>query len=111
MPQLCYLLPIPHTIYGGVTMKSRKEDFTKKIADELQFPQTAVSDIFHIELKGNSDATIEGCRGILDYDETYITINLGDSTVRFSGAELEISSFFDGRAVIKGTIASVDFSN
>lgn len=92
-------------------MKKRKEDFTKKIADELQFPQTAVSDIFHIELKGDSDVTVEGCQGILEYDETYITINLGDRTVRFSGANLEISSFFDNRAVIKGTVVSMDFSN
>ncbi len=92
-------------------MKKKKEAFAKKLADELQFPETAVTDTFHIEFTGGSDVTVEGCKGVVEYSEDVIALNLGKNVLRFRGANLEISVFSGEQAVIKGDIAIMEFSS
>ena len=92
-------------------MKRHKEEIIKKFTEEMQIPESAITDSFKIEFRGNSDIIIEGCKGIIDYEETKISLNLGKMIVRFGGAELEISSFFEEQAIIKGTVVTMDFSS
>lgn len=92
-------------------MKRNKEEIIKKFTEEMQIPESAITDSFKIEFRGNSDIIIEGCKGIIDYEETKISLNLGKMIVRFGGAELEISSFFEEQAIIKGTVVTMDFSS
>lgn len=91
-------------------MKRRKDDIAKKFADELQLPETAVHNTFTIELNSNTEVTINGCMGMVEYSEEHIAINLGSKIVHFYGSNMEISTFFDFQAVIKGTVISMDFS-
>lgn len=91
-------------------MKRRKEEFARKFAEELQLPESAIHNTFSIEFRSNTDVTIEGCMGIIEYSQELIAINLGSKIVRFHGDEMEISTFFESQAVIKGTVLSMDFS-
>lgn len=91
-------------------MKRRKEDMAKKFAEELQIPESAVHKTFSIEFHSNTDVTVEGCMGMVEYSDRLIAINLGDRIVRFHGDDMEISTFFESQAVIKGTVLSMDFS-
>lgn len=91
-------------------MKRRKEEFARKFAEELQLPESAIHNTFSIEFRSNTDVTVEGCMGIIEYSQELIAINLGSKIVRFHGDEMEISTFFESRAVIKGTVLSMDFS-
>lgn len=91
-------------------MKRKKDQIAKKFAEELQLPEAAVHNIFSIEFRSNSEVTVEGCMGIIEYSDFRITINLGCRKVSFHGDELEISTFFESQAVIKGTVLSMDFS-
>lgn len=92
-------------------MKRRKDELAKKFAEELQLPEAALHSTFSIEFKSNSEVTIDGCMGMIEYSEELIAINLGSRIVRFHGADMEISTFFDSQAVIKGTVISMDFSS
>lgn len=91
-------------------MKRRKEEIAKKFAEELQLPESAIHNTFSIEFRSNTDVTVEGCMGIIEYSQELIAINLGSRIVRFHGDEMEISTFFESQAVIKGTVLSMDFS-
>lgn len=92
-------------------MKKSKEDIVKKFTEEMQLPESAITDSFRIEVRGTSDVIIEGCRGIVEYTQSCIALNLGKNIVRFTGAQLEISSFFESQAILKGTVISMDFSS
>lgn len=92
-------------------MKKSKDELVKKFTEEMQLPESAVTDSFRIEFRGNTDVVIEGCRGIVEYTEECISLNLGKNIVHFSGAQLEISSFFESQAILKGTVISMDFSS
>lgn len=92
-------------------MKRNKEAIVKKFTEEMQLPESALTDSFKIEIVGTNTACVEGCRGIVEYEESSIALNLGKNVVRFCGADLEISSFFEQQAVIKGTVMTVEFSS
>lgn len=92
-------------------MKKKKEIIAKKFAEEFQIPEDAVMDTFGIEFCGGNDVTVNGCNGIVEYEDTSIALNLGSSVVRFRGADLEIVNFFERRVIIKGLIAVMEFSS
>ena len=63
----------------------------------------------HIEMFSNREAIIDGCRGVMEYDEENIQLNIGAGTVRISGRGLNMDSFGEGQAVIKGYIKNIEF--
>lgn len=62
-----------------------------------------------IELNSNREATIDGCRGIIEYYDTMIILNIGRGTVQFNGSGLSIVSFDSEVAVLRGQITSVEY--
>lgn len=98
-------------------MKSRKRNGTRaeniidSITRNLDLPQDAVSGYAHIEISGNREAIIEGCQGVLEYNDNLIALNTGRLTVRICGCGLTIVSMQNGQAIIKGTITGVDYCN
>lgn len=91
-------------------MKRNKNEITKKFTEEMQLPDSAVTDSFRIEFRGNTDVVIEGCKGIIEYEESCIALNLGKNIVRFCGADLEINSFSEEQAILKGTVVVMEYS-
>lgn len=91
-------------------MKHKNKNIAKKFADELQLPENAIHETFSIEFRSNTVVTVEGCMGMVEYSGELISINLGSKIVHFHGADMEISTFFESQAVIKGTVISMDFS-
>ena len=65
----------------------------------------------HIELCSNREATVEGCCGIIEYDETTVKLNCKNVTVKISGCSLCISGLSAGRVGIGGEIISLEFGN
>ena len=98
-------------------MKNRKRNVTRaesiidSITRNLDLPQDALSGYAHIEISGNREAIIEGCQGVLEYNDNLIALNTGRLTVRICGCGLTIVSMQNGQAIIKGTITGVDYCN
>lgn len=91
-------------------MKKLKNN-AKKFAEEIQLPEDAFYDSFTIEMRSNTEITIDGCKGMVEYGASHIAINLGSLVARFHGDGLEISNFSEQQAIIKGTVISVEFSS
>lgn len=63
-----------------------------------------------IELTGNRSAVIDGCDGILDYDDTQVILRTGRLTVRLTGRSLRLRRLTESSAVIEGVLQSVEYS-
>lgn len=75
----------------------------------LQLPPTSVSGMSQIDIMSNREAIIEGCRGVLEYNEDYIRLNLGNMSVRFCGRALQLRSLSEESVIIEGFIQSIEF--
>lgn len=64
-----------------------------------------------IEIKGNNEATIEGCKGILEYDSVIIRISVGSYAVAVKGKGLTIKCMSAGSVVISGVITSLEYES
>ena len=62
-----------------------------------------------IEMLGNREIIIDGCKGVVEYDETLIKLSLGDNVLSLSGDNLIIKSFDSSVAVISGQICDISF--
>lgn len=65
---------------------------------------------FNMEISGNTEAVIEGCTGILQYDETAIKLGTSRFVVSFTGRNLLIQSMVSGGAIVKGFITGIEFN-
>ncbi len=63
----------------------------------------------HIELKGNREAVVEGCSGVLEYDTGVVRVRAGKLTVRFSGRGLVIQCLTTDSLVVTGFITGIEF--
>ena len=90
-------------------MKKRKESITRKFAEEMQIPESALRNIFRIEMTSRTDILVEGCAGIVEYDESFISLNLCDCILSVKGTNLEITSFSEMQVIINGTVTDISF--
>ncbi|MEG1551625.1 MAG: YabP/YqfC family sporulation protein [Oscillospiraceae bacterium] len=65
----------------------------------------------HIEANGNKEFIVEGCKGILEYEENVIKINAGSIVISFLGSDMEIKNYCDDETVIVGNIVSIEFTS
>lgn len=64
----------------------------------------------HIEFFGNREVIVDDCRGILEYSNEMIKLNIGRGTLSFLGRELTIGYMASDSVQIKGTIRSMEFN-
>ena len=87
-----------------------EKDKNKKIAERAFLDSSEEFEMPHIELCSNKAATIEGCRGIIEYCETTVRINCKNLVVKLCGDCLGISSPSTDTITVKGNIVTVEFS-
>lgn len=80
------------------------------IGKTLELPSSAIARDGKTEIIGNREATVDGCRCVVEYSDVRITLNNGCGNITFVGTDLEITSLGCRVAVIRGVIASVEFS-
>ncbi len=92
--------------------KNRKEP-TEKSKEKYSFGYT-LRDVFcekpNIEITDNTLATVEGSRGVLEYSESVIRINLGSYIVAFCGRGLNLKCISPSALVIEGVFSNIEFS-
>jgi len=80
------------------------------ISAAFEIPPGSLGRGAQISLSSNREATVDGCRGILEYGGELVRINTGSGVVRFRGRGLQIKSLTHTQAVIAGFIINIDFS-
>lgn len=86
--------------------KTRKAERAEEL---LRIPIGTLTEASRIELSGNRRVLIEGCRGIVRYDEDEIEIRTDSGQIRLSGRELCMTSLNPACAVVTGRLLSLEF--
>ena len=89
--------------------KEPKQSPASKIARVLDIPQNVLSAMPAIDLMGNKEAIVEGCKGVLEYEEDIVRLNLGDMILKFTGRDLVLKCMTSEGVVVNGYILSVEF--
>ncbi len=88
----------------------REKKLKDKFLASLEMPPLAIGDCASIELSGNTCASIEGCRGIIEYSAEKIVLSLGNMSASFCGLGLEICSFDGENALVSGMFSCIEFN-
>ena len=62
-----------------------------------------------IEFRSNRSVVVEGCRGILEYDDCVIRVSVGRMNLKFEGRNLEVVSMSTDAIAIEGFILALSF--
>lgn len=81
----------------------------KKLHEMLDIPPSAMAGIPQIEIAGNREAIVNGCQGVLEYDENVVKLAAGKMSIKFTGRGLQIKILTHDSAVIDGYITGVEF--
>lgn len=80
-----------------------------------QYKNKLLSEIFvdepKIEMLGNREIIVDGCKGVVEYGENLIKLSLRESVLSLSGDNLIIKSFDSNIAVICGEICEISFTS
>ena len=63
-----------------------------------------------ISVTGNRSVVVDGCDGIVDYDQEKVILRAGRLTVRVNGQKLRLRRLTEDSAVIEGVISSLEYS-
>ena len=85
-------------------IKREKNQMKNKIINEM------FRDEPRIEMTGNREIIIDGCKGVVEYTENNIRLSLGESVMSLSGDNLLIQSFDNDVVIISGQISDIDFT-
>lgn len=64
----------------------------------------------NLEMYGNKEVIVDGCKSVADYSGGYIKLDLGNKFLKISGNELTVISYVFEQADIKGEIVSLEFT-
>ena len=84
-------------------------DAQPKLTRLLDIPPSAMAGMPQIELSGNQEAIIDGCQGILEYDENIIKLTTGKMSIKFTGRHLQVKVLTHDSAVVAGFITGIEF--
>lgn len=85
--------------------KREKNQIKNKLLSEM------FADEPKIEMLGNREIIIDGCKGVVEYSENNIKLSLGESVLSLSGDSLVIKSFDNSVVVISGQICEISFTS
>ena len=63
-----------------------------------------------IELSGNREAVLEGCRGVLEYTPGLVRVNTASMIVTFRGRELDLRCISPSALIVGGFITDIVFT-
>jgi len=86
-------------------------DVRSKITEIFDIPQAAIVGMAQIELSGNREAVIDGCIGVLAYDEDIVRLALRGMVATFRGRNLQIKVLTRDSAIVGGFITGIEFSS
>ncbi len=75
----------------------------------LESPQGLFSSPLQIDIEGNREAVVDGCKGVLEYNDCRIRLQTGKMIVQFTGHDLQIRSMTEKQAVIQGYITALEY--
>ena len=99
-------------ICGNMRQRSEQEDGTRRyrMADAANLPKDVVLGVPILTLTGHYEVNIENYRGILEYTEQLIRINVRSGQIRITGKSLEINYYTTTDMKITGKVEKIEYS-
>lgn len=85
--------------------------FSHRICDRLDISDDICRSCGYIEIISNYCALIDGCKSIMEYDDSAVKLSFGKSAVTIRGSNLSIKSLSMEQAMVEGFILCIEFSN
>lgn len=92
-----------------VKKREKLQNAAQQLDRALELPAGTIGGGAHIELHANREAVIDGCRGIIDYSEDAVRMNVGSGSVTFFGRNLMLKNLTDREAILAGHIQRIEF--
>ena len=89
----------------GKREKTKKLTKKQKILKAMEIPISGV----RLLVSDDNRAEIEGCTGIVIYDENEVKLSAGKLAIGFVGSNLQITQYDSRLTVIEGFINSVNY--
>ncbi len=89
--------------------KRHRHPIARTLSEFTEFPIEAMCTIPIVTLKGNEEAEITCCRGILEYDDGRVVVATSGDTVTVTGKGLILSGFHNGSLRIHGVLCAVNY--
>lgn len=86
----------------------RKKPFL--LVKGLEEPTVSFLPPVRVELLGNRQAVVDGCRGIIEYSDSCIRLSAQGLILKFTGTGLTITAFTESQAIVAGTILGLEYS-
>lgn len=80
------------------------------MADSANLPKDVVLGVPILTLTGHYEVNIENYRGILEYTEQLIRINVRSGQIRITGKSLEINYYTTTDMKITGKVEKIEYS-
>ena len=87
----------------------KKQDFLTRFRAKLDIPREALPGSFGLTLAGQEELVVRGCKKILSYSDTCITLRVGKTVLCIHGESLLCAAFGSGCVTVMGRVASLAF--
>ena len=64
----------------------------------------------HMEIFSNGEINIDGCKGVVEYKDTYLKLKLNRGSILICGSNFDITYFENNFITVKGKISSMEFN-
>ncbi len=91
------------------TPKKERRSFRQKVSDSMDFPLETLYNLSQIQLTGNREAIVEGCKGILEYDDCMIRLKTKSMQISFWGSGLMLKCLNTDNVIIEGKLERLEF--
>lgn len=89
------------------TNKSKSE----KVSKMLDIPIETFNNISRIEVLSNTESILEGCTGVLEYDDNIIRLGTKKHEIKYFGMNLVLKCLNNQNVIVEGQIQSIEFIN
>ena len=90
-------------------LKNKNQTSPERLVKILDVPQNMFESYSQIVLSGNREAVLDGCQGVIEYEDDFIKLKIGRQVVKFTGQNLQIKCMTGENVIIDGKILSVEF--
>lgn len=102
--------PVPRSVrHAKINTAKAASIAAVKVTKAFELPMDLAAGMVHLDFSGNREVVVEGCRGVLEYDEDMASLDLGKLKVRFIGRGLTLRNYVGKSIIVDGFINSVEF--
>lgn len=90
-------------------MRRRKKSNLQTLAGIFDIPEDVVLDLPRITMLGNKQVLVENHKGIIEYNEAVVRINLSQGELIIYGSDLMLGNLQVEQILIEGVVAEIKY--